>query len=168
MTAFDDLEPTEVEVQPILAAQMTSHCGLAPDEVKEAMGTAFGTVIAFLTQHGLRFAGSPRAIYTSFGPQGVDFTAAIPVATTPPGLSPSDPVTVASLPGAKALRFTHRGPYGELMTTYGRIAQYLEAKGLMKDEADWARYMPMWEEYRNDPDETPEADLLTHIFLPRT
>jgi hypothetical protein len=26
--------------------------------------------------------------------------------------------------------------------------------------------MPMWEEYPNDPHTTPEADLLTYIFLP--
>jgi len=38
----------------------------------------------------------------------------------------------------------------------------------MQSEADWARYTPMWEEYRNDPETTPEAELLTYIYLPVT
>jgi len=168
MTAFDDLEPTEVEVAPTLAAQTTCHSGLAQDQIKAVMGQAFDTIFGFMHQHGLASAGSPRAIYMSFDPRGVDFTVAVPVAAAPANAADSAPVAIASLPGAKTLRFTHRGPYEELMTTYNRIAQYLEAKGLMKDETDWARYMPMWEEYLNDPAETPEAELLTHIFLPRT
>ena len=50
--------------------------------------------------------------------------------------------------------------------TYGRITEFLKEKGLLKSEADWARYMPMWEEYRNDPTTTPEAELVTYIYLP--
>ena len=41
-----------------------------------------------------------------------------------------------------------------------------KAKGPLQCEADWARYMPMWEEYLNDPQTTPEAELLTYIYLP--
>jgi effector-binding domain-containing protein len=36
----------------------------------------------------------------------------------------------------------------------------------MNSEADWTRYMPMWEEYLNDPHTTSEAELVTHIYLP--
>jgi hypothetical protein len=36
----------------------------------------------------------------------------------------------------------------------------------MQSEADGACYMPMWEEYLNDPDTTPQADPLTYIYLP--
>ena len=86
---------------------------------------------------------------------------------------PSGPVPLAegagyvgSIPGGKALRFTHRGPYQDLMKTYGRITELVPAKGLLKNEADWARYMSMWEEYVNDPGTTPEADPLTYIYLP--
>lgn len=122
--------------------------------------------MAFFGQHGLVPAGAPRAIYTACSPEGMDFTVALPIAAPPADSPAGAPVTIATLPGAKALRFTHRGPYQELMTTYNRIGQYLQTKGLMRSEADWARYMPMWEEYLNDPQTTPEADLLTHIFLP--
>ena len=73
---------------------------------------------------------------------------------------------VDTLAGGKTLRFTHRGPYAGLMGTYGQITQFMLAKGRMESEADWARYMPMWEEYLNDPETTPEEELLTHIYLP--
>jgi len=70
--------------------------------------------------------------------------------------------------GGKILRFTHHGPYAELMKTYGRVTEFIKAKGSMQSEADWARYIPMWEEYMNDPETTPEADLVTPICLPMT
>jgi len=52
------------------------------------------------------------------------------------------------------------------MLTYGRITEFCKSKGLMQTEADWARYMPMWEEYLNDPQTTPADQLVTYIYLP--
>ena len=75
-------------------------------------------------------------------------------------------MTVDTIPAKRALRFTHRGPYRDLMGTYNRITEFMQAKGMLASEADWARYMPMWEEYLNDPQVTPEADLLTYIYVP--
>lgn len=167
MTAFDRLEPTEVEVTPVLAVQYASHCACVPDKIKEAMGQAFGILMGAIEQQSLVLSGPPRAVYTSYTPEGMDFFVAFPIAASPANPQAGAPVTISTLPGGKTLRFTHRGPYGELMTTYNRITQYLQAKGLIQSEADWARYMPMWEEYLNDPATTPEAELLTHIFLPR-
>ncbi len=166
MSTFDDLEHAEVEVAPVLAAQTTGRCGLDPSEISAAIGSAFGTLMAFVQGHGLAPCGPPRTIYTGHGPEGISFTVAVPMAAPPESSSKDGPVTVASIAGAKALRFTHHGPYANLVATYGRITQFMQAKGLMQSEADWARYMPMWEEYLNDPDTTPEADLLTYIYLP--
>lgn len=47
----------------------------------------------------------------------------------------------------------------------GRITEFLKEKGLLETEVDWAKFMPMWEKYLNDPHTTPEAELLTHIYL---
>jgi effector-binding domain-containing protein len=52
------------------------------------------------------------------------------------------------------------------MQTYGRISAFMKEKGCMQSEADWARYMPMWEEYLNDPATTPPTELMTYIYLP--
>jgi effector-binding domain-containing protein len=166
MTTFDELEPTEVEVAPTVAVQFSGHCGCVPDQIKEAMDQAFDTLMASISQYGLVSVGPPRTIYSSCDAEGMDFVVVIPIAPPASELPKDAPVAISTVPGAKGLRFIHRGPYQNLMVTYNRIGEYLRAKGLMKDETDWIKYMPMWEEYPNDPHTTPEADLLTYIFLP--
>ena len=166
MTTFDELEFSEVEVSPTLAAQVPGQSAPDPASISAAIGAAFDTLMGFLGQHALTPTAPPRVIYTSYGPEGVSFTVALPVAAAPAAPASDTPVTVDTLSGAKAYRFTHLGPYKNLMGTYGRITAFMKSKGWMESDADWARYMPMWEEYLNDPDKTPEADLLTYIYLP--
>ena len=166
MSQFDALEFTEIQVPAILAAQMPGECGPDPAAIAGAIGAAFEKLMDFERQHKLAPAGPPRTIYTSYGPQGMEFIVAIPIAAPPAKPIKAGLGSVQSIPGTKALRFTHRGPYANLMATYGQITEFLKAKGLMQTEADWARYMPMWEEYLNDPQTTPEAELMTYIYLP--
>jgi len=166
MSTFDALEFTEVEVPPVLAAQMPGECRPDPAAIAEAMGDAFGKLMGFVGQHALAPAGPPRAIYTAYGPDGVKFIVALPIAAPPAKPIKDSLGFVKPLAGGKAMRFTHRGPYANLMVTYGQITEFLKTKGLIQSEADWARYMPMWEEYLNDPHTTPEAQLMTYIYLP--
>jgi len=166
MSSFDALEFVEVEIPPTLAAQMPGQCGPDPSAIAGAIGAAFEKLMGLVQQHKLVPAGPPRTIYTSYGPQGIEFVVAMPIAAPPSKPIKGGPGFVQNIPGAKALRFTHHGPYANLMKTYGQITEFLKARGLMKTEADWAKYMPMWEEYLNDPQTTPEAKLLTYIYLP--
>ncbi len=168
MSQFDALEFVEVEVPSVLAAQMPGVCGPDPATISRAMHTAFDELTAFLRQYKLSPSGPPRTIYTAYGPQGVRFTVAMPVAAPPAATRMIGPGFVKSLPAAKAMRFTHRGPYADLMKTYGLIVEFLKAQGRMKTDADWSRYMPMWEEYLNDPHTTPPEELQTYLYLPVT
>ena len=142
MAEFEELEFAEVEVAPTLAVQIPGRCGSEPTAIKAAMGEAFDALLGVIQSHTLTPAGPPA--------------------------EPIDEATgsVEMLDGVKGMRFTHRGPYEGLMATYGKITEFLKAKGLMQTEADWAKYMPMWEEYLNDPQTTPEDQLLTYIYLP--
>jgi DNA gyrase inhibitor GyrI len=166
MPQFDDLEFTEVEVAPVLAAQISGHSSTEPVSIASAMGSAFEALMALVQRHKLVPSGPPRAIYTSYGGEGIDFIVAIPLAAPPAQPIAGGLGSVEAIAGTKALRFTHHGSYAGLMATYGQITELLKAKGLMQTEADWARYMPMWEEYLNDPRTTAEADLLTYVYLP--
>lgn len=168
MSQFDALEFTEVEFSSVLAAQMPGECGANPAAISSAMRTAFDNLAGFVRQHKLSPSGPPRAIYTAYGPQGVRFIVAMPIAKPPAAIRTIGPGFIKTLAGGKAMRFTHRGPYADLKKTYGQITEFLKTKGLMKTEADWARYMPMWEEYLNDPQTTPQAELLTYVYLPVT
>ena len=38
MNEFEDLEPMEVDLHPVLAAQLPGRCGAAPDAIKDALG----------------------------------------------------------------------------------------------------------------------------------
>lgn len=155
------LQPTEVHSEPVLAAQVDLHC--AANEIPGTIASGFGTLMGFAARQGVGFGGAPRVIYTGMAPGGVDMTLAIPVTGTPVGMPP---VRVAELPAADTLRFTHIGPYDRLMETYNEITGWMVANGRMQSEADWARYMPMWEEYPNDPQTTPPEQLITYIHLP--
>jgi effector-binding domain-containing protein len=166
MSAYDDLEFTQVDVPPILAAQVRSECSSDPIAIAGAMGPAFGAVMRYVGQHGLSMAGPPRAIYEAVDAQKTQFVVAVPIDVSPAGEIQGEAAFAGGLPGCKALRFTHRGPYRELPKTYGRITEFMKSTGRMTSEADWNRYMPMWEEYLNDPETTPEAELLTYIYLP--
>jgi len=168
MSTFDSLEFTEVEVPPVLAAQVSGQSVPDPAAIGKAMGVTFGQLMGFVGQHKLCPAGPPRCIYTAHSPKGLTFTVAMPIAKAPAKLVKAGPGSIQSIPGAKALRFTHHGAYANLRKTYGQIGEFLKTKGLMKTDADWARYMPMWEEYLNDPQTTPGANLLTYIYLPKT
>jgi AraC family transcriptional regulator len=162
-----DLGFAELEVAPALAAQWKGHSAMDGPSIMAAFDKGFHTVMRFIESHGLRANGQPRAIYTDYGVAGVSFTLAVPVAAGE-GRDVEEPdVTVATLPGGAAYRFTHIGPYPTLAATYGEITRFMIGRGLMKSEADWARYSPMWEEYVNDPDTTPADDLITYIYLPR-
>jgi effector-binding domain-containing protein len=166
MPEFEDLESAEVEVAPTLVVQVPGRSAANPAEISKAMGVAFGELMGVVQRHKLVPSGPPRAIYTSHGAEGVKFLVVVPITSPPAEPIEDGPGSVDTLAGTKALRFTHHGSYKDLMQTYGRITEFMKARGLMQSEADWARYMPMWEEYLNDPHTTPETDLLTYIYLP--
>jgi effector-binding domain-containing protein len=166
MSEFDTLEFAEVDVPRILAAQMPGVSGPGPATIAGAMRSAFDNLMGFLRQHKLAPAGPPRAIYMAHGPQGVRFTVVMPIAGPPAATRMIGPGFVKPIPAARAMRFTHHGPYEGLAKTYGLITEFLKAKDLMKTDADWSRFMPMWEEYLNDPQTTPPEKVLTYIYLP--
>ncbi len=158
--------PVEVEVQSALAAQIPCRSSNDPSEIGRVMSEAFDALGAFARRYGLRFAGPPRSIYTGHGPEGSEFIVAVPVTAPPTQPVEEGSATVGEIPGGSALRFAHRGSYRQLITTYKRITEWMRETGRMESEADWEKYMPMWEEYLNDPESTPEDELLTHIYLP--
>ena len=164
---FAALDPQRVDVPPVLAVQIDGECGTEPHEIQPAMGAAFGAVGAFMGRHALQPVGAPRTVYHTFGEGHTSFTVTFPVAPPPQAVPGEGEVRLAELEGGPAFRFTHTGPYEGLRDTYGVIEEWLRAEGLFATEADWGRFMPLAEEYVNDPSSTPPAELVTHIYLPR-
>lgn len=166
MPVSTDLEFAEVQVGSALAVQLPGHCAPDPPSIGSAMRVAFDALGSFVARHGLTANGQPRAIYTDYGAGGVSFVVALPVIAGPTTVVDDPAIRVDTLGAAKAYRFTHHGPYTDLATTYNQITAFMKEKGWMESEADWMRYMPMWEEYLNDPEKIPAAELATYIYLP--
>jgi hypothetical protein len=166
MSVGAELEFAEVQVGPALAVQLPGQCAPEPPSISAAMHAAFDALGSYVTRHGLTPNGQPRAIYTSYGAGAVSYIVALPVVAGPSTAVDESPIRVDTLGAAKAYRFTHHGPYAALAKTYNQITAFMMEMGLMHSEADWVRYMPMWEEYLNDPETTPAAELATYIYLP--
>jgi len=152
---MNDHEFAEVEVAAVPAVVVPGQAKADMSDMKRSIEDGFGAAMNTIMQQGLAPAGQPRVVYTGFGADGVSLQMVVPVAQGG-----------ETVEGGKFYRFTHHGSYANLRDTYNGITAYLGSRGLLRSEADWARYMPMWEEYCNDPRTTPENDLLTYIYLP--
>jgi len=155
----------EVSVPSALALEIEMTVGTGRGEVAAAMGRAFGTLMRAVHSRGLVIAGPPRATYQLWDGAGTHFRAEVPIVNAPKNFVESD-VKIAKLPEQRAMRFTHHGSYQTIRDTYMQIDAWLRERGMIKADADWSRFSPMWEEYVSDPNTTPERDLVTYIYLP--
>lgn len=128
------------------------------DAAFDTIVDGFKTVNAFLQKQNITPAGPPLTIYTATDDTGFSFQAAIPVNDIPKD-PPKGDIAVGKSPTGKALKFTHRGSYDSMDTTYEAITNYLDEKQL--DAKDL-----FIEEYRTDPVTTPEDKLVIDVYVP--
>jgi effector-binding domain-containing protein len=128
------------------------------DAAFETIVDGFKSVNGFLQKQGIKPAGPPLTIYTATDDSGFSFQAAVPVAEVPKD-PPKGDIAVGKSPAGKALKFTHRGSYDSMDTTYEAITNFLDEKQL--DAKDL-----FIEEYRTDPVTTPEDKLVIDVYVP--
>jgi len=126
---------------------------------------AFGTIVdnlkkvyAFLEKEKIKPSGPPMTIYTSTDDKGFEFDAAVPVAAAPAS-PPTGDIKVGKSPSGKALKYTHRGSYDEMDSTYEAITNQLDDKGLEAKDV-------FVEVYRTDPRTTPADKLEIEVYVP--
>ena len=102
--------------------------------------------------------GAPLTINRTFGEDVYVFAAGIPV---PPGTEAEEgsPIRIEEMPGSRAVRAIHVGPYTGLAETHKKAEAYLKSHRYQQSG-------PSWEEYVSDPSETPKPELVTWIFIP--
>ncbi|HSL68934.1 MAG TPA: GyrI-like domain-containing protein [Longimicrobiales bacterium] len=164
MEKLGEIKEVEVEVKPVLAAQVDLQSA-GTSGIASALPPAFEVLTRFMRAHGLAPIAPPRTIYQTCDPALTTFTVAFPIASRPKGLT-DETAFVAELPGGTFMRFEHIGPYEQLGNTYDAIAAHLAEKGLLKSAHDWSKFMPMFEEYLNDPENTLPDQLRVNIYLP--
>ncbi len=106
---------------------------------------------------GAEPAGPPGVIYHNMDikNQRCRYTAMVPVAT------PIDATPSGTIEAGKALKVIHTGRYDHLGNSWSTAMTY-QRHHKLKPSKTQAPY----EIYVNDPADTPEADLLTEIYLP--
>lgn len=180
-TDFADLEVEIVEVEPMPILYVVSEVGSGGADITASLASAYQEVIAFMSEHGIDRLGQPMTI-TRIGDGGrYEVEAAIPVrwsGTGPTGTGASaDPsaraadepptdvgpgaagrVQFGHSPGGRAVRVVHLGSYERMGPSYEKLAAWMAAHGLGEGRISW-------EQYISDPGETPEDELVTHIFF---
>lgn len=93
-----------------------------------------------------------------------DLSIFLPVA---PGTSVSAPLAVFEVPEQDAVVARIRGPYSQISEAHGMITTFITEHGLTDAEADADGLVgKVFNVYLNDPSQTDEAELITHVHRP--
>jgi effector-binding domain-containing protein len=128
--------------------------------ISAALGGAYQNLLNYAQANALEVGGAPLAITISHKADGDwVFDAAMPLTTAPANPpAAADGVKVGETYAGRAVKLTHKGPYNTMVASYERIHAYTKENNLTEKSI-------AWEEYVSDPGETPEAELLTNIYI---
>ncbi|WP_128561555.1 GyrI-like domain-containing protein [Methylobacterium crusticola] len=133
------------------------------DNAVQNLKDAIGRIESELARAGIRAAGRPLAVFTRTDDDGFQYEAMVPVEAAPsprPAGLPDD-VRFGATPSGKALRFVHKGAYEGIDQTYETVTAYLDAKGIVVQDA-------FVEEYLSDLGATADDGLEVNIYaLPK-
>jgi effector-binding domain-containing protein len=119
---------------------------------------SFKSLHDYLDKQNIKTNGPAMAIYTQTDETGFEFEAALPLVDTPTN-PPTGDIAVGQAPSGKALKFTHRGSYTSMETTYEAINDYFDDKGLEAKNL-------LVEEYSTDPTTASADSLVINVFVP--
>lgn len=152
-TTIRGIEP----VGPLRMAGIRNKCAMS--EIASLMEEALCHSLQQFQDNGLPLDGQVMTVYHHFNFKTgtLDFTSGISLPDSvdvPPGMS------VWSIPSVNALAVEHVGKYEHLGNAWSAAHQYARYHKLKQSKAG------TFEIYRNNPEETPPAELRTDIYLP--
>ena len=144
----------ELPAQPIVGKRFRTSIAKIQDEI----GAAFDALFAYLGEMGEHPGGMPFALYfgPDFDPNDFEMEVCVPVSRV---LEGRGDIESEELPGGLAISTIHKGPYGEMETTYAEMEAWRKENG-------YEVAGPYREVYLNDPNQVGEANLLTEILIP--
>jgi effector-binding domain-containing protein len=109
-----------------------------------------------IVSQGATPAGPPFARYYNSDPAAFDTEAGIPFKGT---VSAASGMKVTTLPGGRAAKTVHIGPYETLSKEYMRIGAWLDEHGLRGADGPW-------ESYVDDAATTPTDKVRSEVYWP--
>ena len=149
MTTFEIRQTTE---QHTAALKMTRPV----TQIGPAMAEAFPKLYHAVVSAGVEPAGEPLARYFDMDAEAVIFECAVPVPGPFTAVGEVQPSTVG---GGEAAFTVHVGPYDTIGQTWEALMTWLTEQGK-------APAGPTWEVYIDDPQEVPENELKTELYIP--
>ena len=150
-----DIAIVERAAQPIL--YVTASSTTDPAAIAQAYGNAYGLIGAQMGKAGLEQSGAPMGIDNYYDERGYSFDAAIPVARTDVELEA--PVQAGTSYAGRAVRVRHTGPYTGLNAAEAQGKAFIAVHGLKSKDRTLTEFV-------SDPGNTPEAELISDIYLP--
>ena len=165
-TDFSALKAELVDNKTQTYAYVSGSSSTDSDLIAKALTVAYGKVGVFMQASGLKAAAPPISVTRRWDAQAriYEFDAGIPLdradAQAPAEVKgkPSE-VKIAQTYAGAALKVEHHGSYKEMGKTYELIDAFKKAYALQDNGLSW-------EQYLSDPGKTPEAQLLTDIYVP--
>ena len=154
-----DLKDEEPIVKELAAMRVVAKRGRGTYQEVIPRLISEGCAMIFGQQNGqARINGPPIVIYLDqeYKEKDAEMEVALPVT----GRLAVDPgFEVKNLPAVKVVSAIHKGPYGRVGETWGKVFKYVGEKGLKPTG-------PGRELYISDPKDTPPEELLTEVQIP--
>ncbi len=131
-------------------------CKMEASEISKAYTDAFKELSEFFNKNKIQGSEPPIAIMKSFE-KNYKFEAGFPVADNK--LKAGGRIVARSLPAVRVVKAVYTGPYENMMPAYNKIMAFIKENNLKI-------YGWSWEQYVNDPGNTPPDKLITYIFFP--
>lgn len=150
-----------LQMQPLSIVYASGKTTTDGRDVANALDTAYAQVKSFIAAHHLKVTGAPMAVTRVWDPahNNYEFDAAIPAAWDTLTVPASSPVRLGQTLGGEVVLATYTGPYSGTGQVYDQISVWLAANGLTATGLTW-------EQYLNDPANTPDNKLVTKIYTP--
>ena len=150
-----DFKIIKVTETPYLYVSKTSS--MAPEDISGKMGEAFQEVWAFMESQKIRPTGGALSVYYDYTPDSMTFRAGFTVSRADMAKAQGG-VEGDVTPAGEVLHFQHRGSYATLRDDYDLMMKHITTLGREMGT-------PAWEIYLNSPDQVPESELLTDVYM---
>ena len=157
---WTDIDIEIVTLEPLSVAYVPVESEWDAAKIGQAFTAGQRQVSRYLGTLELEQSGPPVALSIHEDSDRWQFEVGIPVLTmpeVPPGAD--SPVQFRQLEGGRVAKAVSQGSYANISANWQKLRTWIVAHGFENAGRPW-------EEYVSDPSQTPEAELITNLYVP--